>query len=318
VNEFELIDLFVRGAPRGGEGVVLGIGDDAAVLEPPPGEELVMTVDAVVEGVHFDRSFSPEEIGYKALAVNLSDLAAMGARPLWALCALATRRGERAERLAGVGRGLAACARVHRVALVGGNVTRASELSLTVTVVGAVRPGRALTRAGGQPGDQVLVSGTLGDAAAGRRKGAPRALVERQRRPRPRLALGRALAPLAHAGLDVSDGLLQDLGHLCAAAGLGATVRLEALPLSLAYRRLEGRRRRPLEAALAGGEDYELLVAVPPGRVRRARSLARKVGVRLTAVGELTPTPGLRVVDARGEEYRLRALGHDHLRAPRA
>jgi thiamine-monophosphate kinase len=315
MNEFELIDRFVRSSPKLGEGVVLGIGDDAAVLRAPRGEDLVMTVDAVVEGVHFDRAFSAEEVGEKALAVNLSDLAAMGARPLWALCALGTPRSERASRLAAVGRGLARCARAYRVALVGGNVTRASELSLTVTVVGAVARGRLITRQGGKPGDRLLVSGTLGDAAAGQLAGAPPSLVRRQRRPRPRLALGQALAGCVRAGLDVSDGFLQDLGHLCETDGLGALVRLEALPLSSAYRRLHARSRRPFERALSGGEDYELLVAVAPARVGAARALARKVGVPLTAVGELTPGGGVRVLDARGRIYEPELRGHDHLRA---
>jgi thiamine-monophosphate kinase len=294
---------------------VIGVGDDAAVLRAPRGEDLVVTVDAVVEGVHFDHRFLAEDVGWKALAVNLSDLAAMGARPLWALCALATPPGESAARLAGVGRGLGACARAHGVALAGGNVTRARELALTVTAIGAVRRGRALARAGARPGDALLVSGTLGDAALGRRPGAAPALVRRQRRPTPRLALGRALAGLADAGLDVSDGLLQDLGHLCDASRVGATVLLDALPLSPAYRRAveAGPDARPFDAALGGGEDYELLVAVPPGRVGRARAASRKLGVPLTVVGEATTERGVRVLDAGGRRYTIRAAGHDHL-----
>jgi len=319
MTEFDLIDLFTRAAPREGGGVVVGIGDDAAVLRPPPGEDLVMTVDAVVEGVHFDRRFRAEDVGWKALAVNLSDLAAMGARPLWALCALATPRAESAARLARVGRGLAECARTFGIALAGGNVTRARELSLTVTAVGAARRGRALLRSGARAGDVLLVSGTLGDAALGRRAGAVPALVRRQRRPRPRLALGQALLGLARAAVDVSDGLLQDLGHLCAASGVGATVQLDALPLSDAYRRAVARawRARPYDPALAGGEDYELLVAVPPARVAGACAAARKVGDRLTAVGEVSPGGGVRVLDASGRRYLVRARGHDHIAPPR-
>src|SRR5690242_7681015 len=137
MTEFELIDAFTRGAPARGEGVVVGIGDDAAVLAPPRGEALVMTVDAVVEGVHFDARFSPEDVGWKALAVNLSDLAAMGARPLWAIVCLALPPAQVA-RASGIARGLGACARRHRIAIVGGNVTRASELSITITAIGAV------------------------------------------------------------------------------------------------------------------------------------------------------------------------------------
>jgi thiamine-monophosphate kinase len=316
LSEFDLIDLFTRPAPRQGEGVMVGIGDDAAVLRPPRGEDLAMTVDAVVEGVHFDRSFSAPDIGWKALAVNLSDLAAMGARPLWALCALATPRGELRSRLAGIGRGLAACAAAHGVAVVGGNVTRATELSLTVTAVGAVPKGKALGRAGARPGDVLLVSGTLGDAGLGLRPGAAAPLRRRQRRPDPRLALGRAIAPLAHAAIDVSDGLLQDLGHLCRASGVGATVRLTQLPLSRDYRRAVEGTRDPLETALSGGEDYELLMAIPSRRARAARERAQALGAPLSPIGEVIRGTGVTVVDAAGRPYRPRQAGHDHLRVP--
>jgi len=317
MNENELIELFVRCAPQRADGIVLGIGDDAAVLRPPPGADLAMTVDAVVAGVHFDHHFRAEDVGWKALAVNLSDLAAMGARPLWALCALATPRGESAARLAGVGRGLARCARAHRIALVGGNVTRARQLSLTITAVGALERGGALRRSGARPGDALLVSGTLGDAALGRSPAAAPSLVRRQRRPEPRLALGRSLAGLAHAAVDISDGLLRDLGHLCSSSRVGARVWLDALPLSPAYRRAHrAASHRLFEAALAGGEDYELLVAVPRERVVRAQTRAEKVGTALTVIGEATKVRGVRVVAAGGVRYRPRARGYDHLAAP--
>ncbi|HEU4383258.1 MAG TPA: thiamine-phosphate kinase [Anaeromyxobacteraceae bacterium] len=311
VGEFELIERFTRGLPAGGEGVRLGIGDDAAVLEPPRGERLLLTVDAVVEGVHFRRGWAPEDVGWKALAVNLSDLAAMGGRPLWAVVALATPRGRDPDWLVRVGRGLAACARRHRMAVVGGNVTRARDLSLTVAVAGAAR--RPLTRAGARPGNAVLVSGTLGDAALGLAPGAPAALRTRQRRPRPRLELGRALGGIATACIDVSDGLLQDLGHLCRASGVGASVRLAALPLSPAYRAAAGRARDPWAAAVSGGEDYELLCTVPPRRLGAALAAARRAGTRLTAVGSVVAGRGVRLVGPGGGRYRPRRAGHDHL-----
>ena len=229
-GEFELIAAFTALLPTRGEGVRLGPGDDAALLQPPRGETLVATVDAVVEGVHFDQRFTPADIGWKALAVNLSDLAAMGARPLWALVALGVPLGAPAARLRGIARGLGACARRHRLAVVGGNVTRALELSLTVTVVGTVARGRALRRDGARPGDLVLVSGTLGDAALGVAPEAAASLHRRQRRPTPRLALGLGLRRLATAAIDISDGLAQDLGHLCSASGVGATLRVTAAP----------------------------------------------------------------------------------------
>ncbi len=308
LTEFELIRLFTRTAPREGEGVVLGIGDDAAVLRPPRGELIVATVDAVVEGVHFERGWAPEDVGWKALAVNISDLAAMGARPLWALVALATPRAAEAERLAAIGRGLSRCARRHGVAVVGGNVTAASELS---TVIGSGR--RPLTRSGARPGDAVLVSGTLGDAALGLEPGAPRPLARRQRRPAPRLALGRALAGIATACIDVSDGLVQDLGHVCRASRVGAVLRLGDLPLSTAYRAAARERPDPWEAALAGGEDYELCATVRPRDVPRALAAGRRTGTRLTMVGSIVRGRSVRVEDPSGRPHRLRRGGHDHL-----
>jgi thiamine-monophosphate kinase len=312
-SEFDLIRLFTQTAPRRGAGVVLGIGDDAAVLRPPAGEDLVATVDAVVEGVHFDARFAPADVGWKALAVNLSDLAAMGARPLWALCALTTRRGEDPARLAGAGRGLAACARAHRVALVGGNVSRARQLSLTVTAVGAVPRGQALTRGGARPGDLLYVSGRLGEAALGLAPAAPPRARARQRRPAPRLALGRALRGVASACLDVSDGLLQDLGHLCQASGVGARVEAARLPLPDA-RAAARAGRDPLALACAGGEDYELLFAVPPARARALAAAAARARTPVTHIGALVRGAGVLLLDARGDAHSVRFRGHDHLR----
>ncbi|HZY05951.1 MAG TPA: thiamine-phosphate kinase [Anaeromyxobacteraceae bacterium] len=316
VGEFELIERFTRGLPPGGEGVRLGIGDDAAVVEAPRGERLLLAVDAVVEGVHFRRGWAPEDVGWKALAVNLSDLAAMGGRPLWALAALAVPRGRDPAWLVRVGRGLAACARRYRVAVVGGNVTRARDLSLTVAVVGAVR--RPLTRSGARPGDAVMVSGTLGDAALGLAPGAPPALAARQRRPRPRLDLGRALCGIATACIDVSDGLVQDLGHLCRASGVGASLRLAELPLSPAYQTATRRARDPWAAALSGGEDYELLCTVPVGRLGEALAAAHRAGERLSVVGSVVAGRGVQVARPGGGRYRPRRAGYDQLRSPAA
>lgn len=315
-GEFELIDRFTRALPLTGAGVTLGPGDDTALLRPPAGQDLAVTVDAVVEGVHFDGRFSAEDVGWKALAVNLSDLAAMGARPLWALVALAFPPGTAAARLSGLARGLGACARAHRIAVAGGNVSRASELSVTVTAVGAVPRGAALTRAGARPGDLLLATGTLGDAALGLRPGAPAALRRRQRRPAPRLALGRALRGIARAGIDVSDGLVQDLGHLCRASGAGAEVEAAAVPTSAAYRRLAAGLPEPLLPALAGGEDYELLLAVPPARLAAAHAAARRTRTPLSVIGRFVRGGGVRVLREDGSELPPPA-GHDHLRAPR-
>jgi thiamine-monophosphate kinase len=312
MNEFALIDLFTRPLPRRGEGTLLGVGDDAAALAPPPGEAVVATVDAVVEGVHFDARFPPEDVGWKALAVNLSDLAAMGARPLWALVALGVPRGAAERRMARIARGLGRCARRFGVSVVGGNVTRAAELSLTVTALGVAPPRRLLRRAGARVGDAVLVSGTLGDAALGLAPRAPAALLRRQRRPEPRVALGRALAGIATAAVDLSDGLVQDLGHLCRASGVGASVRIAELPLSPAYRRAAPRLPDPWGPALAGGEDYELCVTVAPRRLREALAAARRARTPLAVVGTIVRGRAVEVVECGGGIHPpLR--GHDHL-----
>ncbi|HEX9242761.1 MAG TPA: thiamine-phosphate kinase [Anaeromyxobacter sp.] len=314
-GEFELIALFTRALPLEGGEVVLGPGDDAAVLRPRPGEDLVATVDAVVDGVHFDRRATKADVGWKSLAVNLSDLAAMGARPVAALVALALPRGVRAAAVRELARGLGACARAHRIPIVGGNVTRADVLSVTVTALGAVPRGRAVLRAGARPGDLVAVTGTLGDAALGLRRGAAPALARRQRRPTPRVAAGLALAPLAHAAVDVSDGLVQDLGHLCRASGVGCRIGVAELPLSPAYRRAAARLADPFAAALAGGEDYELVLALPPTALGAARAAAARARTPLAVIGRFVRGAGVEVVGTDGRP-RPGPAGHDHLRSP--
>ena len=283
-GEFSLIERFLSFFPRAR--VPVGPGDDCAVLAPSRGA-LCVTTDAVVEDVHFTRSgFSAEDIGHKALAVNLSDLAAMGATPRWFLCALALPRDFSERELRGLARGMSALAREHRIALVGGNFTSARELSITLTAAGELQ-GPALTRGGGRPGDLLYMSGTLGEARlgliqlqAGRRRGPA---ILRQRRPIPRIALGRLASRFASAGMDISDGLAQDLGHLCEASGVGAEVELAHLPLSPAVREALGPER-----ALAGGEDYELLLAVPPEQARAFERACARAGQRVTRMGRLT------------------------------
>ncbi|WP_224361648.1 thiamine-phosphate kinase [Hyalangium versicolor] len=308
-GEFSLIDQFLGAFPRAR--VPVGPGDDCAVLAPSRGS-LCVTTDAVVEDVHFTRAhFSPEDIGHKALAVNLSDLAAMGATPRWFLCALALPKDFSERELLRVARGMSALAREHRIALVGGNFTSARELSITITAAGELqRP--ALTRGGGRPGDLLYVSGTLGDARlgliqlqAGQRRGPA---ILRQRRPVPRVALGRLASRFASAGMDVSDGLAQDLGHLCEASRVGAEVELTHLPMSRAVRVALG-----AEGALAGGEDYELLLAVPSGSTLAFERACARAGESVTCIGKLTRERHRVLKDATG---RLIAPppGFDHFR----
>ncbi|WP_375754865.1 thiamine-phosphate kinase [Corallococcus exercitus] len=306
-GEFDLIQRFLACFPRAR--VPVGPGDDCAVLAPMKGA-LCVTTDAVVEDVHFTRAtFSAADIGHKALAVNLSDLAAMGATPRWFVCALALPGDFPVRELSALGRGMAALAKEHRIMLVGGNFTSSREVSVTLTVTGELsRP--PLTRAGGRPGDLLYVSGTLGDARlglqhlqAGVRRGAA---VKRQRRPEPRVALGRLAARFASAGMDVSDGLAQDLGHLCAASRVGAQLELDRLPLSPAVRAALGP-----EGALRGGEDYELLLAVPPPRMQAFERACARAGQPVTRIGMLTRERTLRVHDA-GGRLLTPPRGFDH------
>ena len=308
-GEFDFIRRFLRHFPTAR--VPVGPGDDCAVLAPSRGA-LCVTTDAVVEDVHFTRAgFSPADIGHKALAVNLSDVAAMGATPRWFVCALALPRDFPPAHLSGIARGMAALAREHRVDLVGGNFTSARELSVTITATGELsRP--PLTRSGARPGDWLYVSGTLGDARlglahlkAGLRRGGP---VRRQRRPVPRVALGQLASRYASAALDVSDGLAQDLGHLCTASGVRATVELARLPMSAAVKRELG-----AAGALAGGEDYELLLAVAPGRRRAFERACARGGHAVTRVGVLSEGAGWVIHDEAGRMVR-RPGGFDHFR----
>jgi thiamine-monophosphate kinase len=277
VSEFELIDRFTGAFPLRAKHLSLGIGDDTALLRARPGFELAVTVDSLVEGVHFTRAFSPEQIGHKALAVNLSDLASMGASPFCFFCALALPRSW-VPKLSALARGMAQLARKHGCALAGGNFTRASELSVSITALGWVEQGGALRRSGARIGDEIFVSGELGGAAAGLKPRASAALLARQRTPDPRIGLGRAVRRWAHAAIDISDGLAQDLGHLLRASKVSATIDLARVPVA---------NGATLQQAVSGGEDYELLLAVPPKHRDRVLVAAKEVDVPLTAIGEI-------------------------------
>src|SRR4051812_7330443 len=267
--------------------------------------QLVATTDAVVERVHFDlRRFSPEDVGYKALAVNLSDLAAAGARPRWFLCALALPKSGRAPQVVRrISRGMAPLARRFGCALAGGNVTRAQEWSITITALGEAR--KPLSRTGARAGDALVVIGSLGDAAAGLRPYPSSVAVRAQRRPLPLVAEGIAAASFASAAIDVSDGFLQDLGHLCRESGVGAVVECSALPLGKAARALPD----GMELALGGGEDYALLLAVPR---RRLAALARQV--RFAEVGRVIPGRSIHLTELGQPRPLPRRAGFDHLK----
>ena len=259
MDEFELIRRYFERAGQP-DGVVVGVGDDGAVLEPTPGKYQVTVVDTLVEGVHYPRDMNPSDVGYRAVAVNLSDIAAMGAKPRWMTLALSLANPN-APWLDAFAEGLYAAAVEHGVALVGGDTTSAPQVVTSVQVTGEIDPGSALLRSGARPGDTIYVTGTVGDAAAGLHgllSGRPvKELVARFARPSARVAYGQALTGRASAAIDVSDGLHGDLAKLLRASGVGADLDLAALPLSEALVDNYAT-ERATAFALGGGDDYEL------------------------------------------------------------
>jgi thiamine-monophosphate kinase len=318
--EFSLIDRIRELTAQGRDDVRLGIGDDAALLAVPTGQELVVAIDTMVEGVHFPVGTSAADIGWKALAVNLSDLAAMGATPAWALLALTMPKGDAAF-IDGLASGFAQLAQSYRLALVGGDTTRGA-LTLSVAVHGFVPPGKALLRAGAQVGDAIFVTGTLGDAAAGLKlvqqkiSADPRSsyLINRLNRPTPRVAAGLALRGHANSCIDISDGLLADLGHICEASKVGAEVDASMLPRSSALLDLfDDAVARNF--ALSGGDDYELCFTVSSQHVAAVQADLARLGCGATRIGRVVEGQGVRVRDADGQWVASEHRGWDHFDA---
>ena len=320
LTEFELIARFFSGCGAARGDVELGVGDDAALLRVADGEVLVAAVDTLVEGVHFSADAPPASIGHRALAVNLSDLAAMGAHPAWALLALTVPIAD--ERwLAEFARGLCALAGAHEVALVGGDTTR-GPCCVTVQALGHLPPGSALRRSGARPGDALFLSGTTGDAAAGlllrQGKLAASAADERELRerfefPTPRVALGEALRGHASACIDISDGLLGDAGKLAQASGCGVVISIEELPVSGALTRAVGA-ERARHLALTGGEDYELCFAVSPARVAELERALPSARWNYRRIGTVREAPGA-IVTRGGTVMQFSHSGYDHFAA---
>lgn len=317
LGEFALIERYFRKAGAMRSDVQLGVGDDAALLQSPPGSQLVAAIDTLNEGVHFPHGSAPASIGHRVLAVNLSDLAAMGARPAWALLALSLPKVEERwlEEFTG---GLCALARSHDVALVGGDTT-SGPLSVTIQILGHVAKSTAMLRSGGNPGDKVFVSGTPGDAAAGlaieQSKLQASDEVERYLRkrflyPSPRLALGDCLRSYATACIDVSDGLLGDAGKLARASGCGVELVLDDLPVSQELVSAVGE-QRARELALTGGDDYELCFTVRPSAVERLRHNLPPERWGYCCIGTLRDATGS-VVTSGGSVIEISHSGYDH------
>ena len=321
MGEFDLIArYFTRPARRN----PLGVGDDCALLQPGPGMQLAVSTDLLVEGRHFLSTVDPVALGHKSLAVNLSDLAACGARPLAFTLSLALPQVD--ERwLAGFSQGLFALAEEHACDLVGGDTTR-GPLTIGITVFGEVPAGQALLRSGARAGDDLWVSGTLGDArlALEAFRGTlslPQSVFESARarmdRPQPRVALGMALRGIATCAIDISDGLLGDLGHVLQRSGVGATVDASCAPNLLAALR-DGFSLPPErieELVLAGGDDYELAFTAPADQRTAVQAAGEASGAPLTCIGRIEAASGLRLVDASGRPLARSFAGFDHFRA---
>ena len=325
MGEFDLIArYFTRPVHR----AALGVGDDCALLAPAPGMQLAVSSDMLVEGRHFFADVAPERLGHKALAVNLSDLAACGARPLAFTLALALPRVEEAW-LEAFSRGLLALADAHDCELVGGDTTQ-GPLNICITVFGEVPAGQALLRSGARPGDDIYVSGTLGDARLalealqGHITLAPEVLAAarlRLEQPTPRVALGQALRGVASSALDVSDGLLGDLGHILRASGTGACIDTSITIDLIATGALKMSATGPFDpellhqCTLAGGDDYELAFTAPVARRAAVAAAALASSTPVTRIGRIEAEPGLRLVDAQGQPVVQRYASFDHFAA---
>ncbi len=318
-GEFRLIDRYFTHRTRH---TLLGVGDDAALIRVRRGHVLAISVDMLVEGRHFFKGTDPEALGHKTLAVNLSDLAAMGATPRWATLALALPRAD--ERwLAAFTRGFMRLARAHDVDLIGGDTTR-GPLNLCVQIMGEVPANKALRRDGARAGDEVWVSGTLGEAALAvaarshKIRLSARQLATASRRldrPMPRVALGAALRGIAHSAIDISDGLLGDLGHICERSGVAAVIELEALPRS-AMLRAHAARAITQNALLSGGDDYELCFTAPRSRQSAVLRASARSRTPVTCIGRIIKAPsgavGVAVMDGDGLPLRIAQRGFDH------
>jgi thiamine-monophosphate kinase len=324
LSEFDLIaQFFTRPLPHDHQSnrVALGIGDDCALITPSAGMQLAISCDMLVEGRHFFSNADPEKLGHKSLAVNLSDLAAMGAKPLAFTLALALPDANAAW-LAPFAQGLFALADQYDCALIGGDTTK-GPLNICITVFGELPGGQALRRAAAQAGDDIWVSGTLGDArlalaaynneitldAATQARAATRLHT-----PTPRVALGLALRGIAHAAIDISDGLIGDLGHILDASRLGATLDVDALPAGpmLEMQSPDIQRR----FTLAGGDDYELCFTAAVAQRNAILAVAQAAGTPVTRVGTIEASPGLRLIDTAGKPLDLRLTSFDHFTSP--
>jgi len=306
MTEFEIIQRYFSRPPKR---ALTGVGDDCALLRPDAGLDLAVTTDMLVEGRHFLRDAEPRLLGHKALAVNLSDLAAMGATPRWATLALALPAADPAW-LAGFSDGFYALAERYGVDLIGGDTTCGERRTICVTAIGEVPPEMALERGGARPGDDIWVSGELGGAALGLAHPEIPAAVKRLDAPEPRVALGERLRRLAHAAIDVSDGLAGDLAHVLERSQVSAKVEFEKIPRAGEFRIVNDPQLEK-DCILSGGDDYELLFTAPRERRAALDALAVELGLPLARIGTIETGSGLQILDAKGMPVPHRG-GYDH------
>lgn len=321
-SEFDLIARYFAPLAAGVPGA-LGLADDAAIVDLAPGQRLVATADALVAGIHFLPDDPPEDIARKMIRVNLSDLAAMGAQPVGLLFTAVFPGDVKEAWLEQFAAGLKADIEAYRAPLIGGDtVSGEGALTLSLTALGTVPGETVLTRRGAEPGDDIFVTGTIGDGALGlevARGGLTsldeafrRALLGRYRRPEPRIGFGARLLDHAHASIDVSDGLIADLGHVCASSGVGARITAAAIPLSEAARAVVDGDRERLAALLGGGDDYELLFTAPAGSGGAITGIGTELGVAVARIGCITEGSGVEVEDAEALGLTFHSRGYRH------
>ncbi len=319
MSEFELINHYFKPIVSQRQDVSLGIGDDCAILQVPKDYELAVSTDTLVAGVHFPLTASAEDIGYKALAVNLSDLAAMGAEPAWLMLSL-TLPNENADWLTGFVKGLRQLMDQYHMQLVGGDTTRGA-LSITVQVFGFLPKGKALRRDGAKPGDLIYVSGTLGDAGLGLKKilnemqcdHPLQYCIDRLNRPTPRIATGKALLAFSHCAIDISDGLFADLGHIAEESHCAALIHLEQLPLSDELKTYY-KDAFDWQQILTSGDDYELCFTISPEQRANIKQLEKQQNIALTCIGEICEGQGVRCQHRDGQELVLTHSGYNHFK----
>lgn len=315
LGEFDLINRYF--APLAGpEG--LGLVDDAACLMPPPGEDLIVTKDMLVAGVHFRADDAPADIAWKALSVNVSDCVAKGAEPKHYFLALSLPRDTEESWVAGFADGLSAAQQRFGCRLAGGDTTSTpGPLTLSITIVGTVKSGGMIRRAGARAGDDIYVTGTLGDAALGLvclEQGTPDypALIERYLRPDPRCGFGKALVGLASSAADISDGLIADMGHIADASGVAAVLRSDLLPLSETARALVAAEPALMDRVWSGGDDYEILFTAAPEARSQIEALATRTGTPVTRIGATRAGAGVQLLDSAGEIVQITRRGYEH------